>query len=286
MMTREVNVPIWPSAVSSVKAAMFRLPATTTCSRAMPISLTLRRCSAASVNIKSAPSEEVATRMLNGGSSSSTMRSTGQVKPQHRLRPTSMSRADVSAASCGDGAGKGFGRRFCWRCAGGSAPCLIGAGAGDQGPWPQRRLIRSEDCQCCTSGTGVLANRAIFEGLPGAPASSPKIRSPTCISRACAHRPRRCRACGIAQTSALKVARSQGIVSGMAGRYATALFELALEETALDAVRADLDRFDALLGESGDLARLVRSPVFSADEQSKALGAVLAKAAIGGLAAK
>jgi F-type H+-transporting ATPase subunit delta len=72
----------------------------------------------------------------------------------------------------------------------------------------------------------------------------------------------------------------------MAGRYATALFELALEENALDAVRADLDRFDALLSESGDLARLVRSPVFSADEQSKALGAVLAKAAIGGLAAK
>ena len=72
----------------------------------------------------------------------------------------------------------------------------------------------------------------------------------------------------------------------MAGRYATALFELALEETALDAVRADLDRFDALLGESGDLARLVRSPVFSAEEQIKALGAVLAKAEIGGLAAK
>ena len=83
-----------------------------------------------------------------------------------------------------------------------------------------------------------------------------------------------------------QVARSQGIVSGMAGRYATALFELALEENALDAARADLDRFDALLGESGDLARLVRSPVFSAEEQSEALGAVLAKAEIGGLAAK
>jgi F-type H+-transporting ATPase subunit delta len=72
----------------------------------------------------------------------------------------------------------------------------------------------------------------------------------------------------------------------MAGRYATALFELALESNTVDAVTGDLDRFDALIAESADLARLVRSPVFGADEQGKALGAVLAKAGIGGLAAK
>ena len=53
---------------------------------------------------------------------------------------------------------------------------------------------------------------------------------------------------------------------------------------AVDAVKADLDRFDALVAESADLARLVRSPVFSADEQGKALAAVLDKAGIGGLA--
>ena len=75
------------------------------------------------------------------------------------------------------------------------------------------------------------------------------------------------------------------ITSGMAGRYATALFELALEQKAIDAVRNDLDRFDAMLAESEDLRRLVRSPVFTAEEQSKALGAVLAKADIAGLAA-
>jgi F-type H+-transporting ATPase subunit delta len=72
----------------------------------------------------------------------------------------------------------------------------------------------------------------------------------------------------------------------MAGRYATALFELALEERALDAVAADLARFDALVAGSADLQRLVRSPVFTADEQARALGAVLDKAGIGGLAAK
>jgi F-type H+-transporting ATPase subunit delta len=76
------------------------------------------------------------------------------------------------------------------------------------------------------------------------------------------------------------------IVSGMAGRYATALFELALEEKSLDTVQDDLARFEALLDGSEDLVRLVRSPVFGAGEQERALAAVLAKAEIGGLAAK
>ncbi len=72
----------------------------------------------------------------------------------------------------------------------------------------------------------------------------------------------------------------------MAGRYATALFELARETNAIDAVKADVERFDALIGESADLSRLVRSPVFSADEQLHALTAVLDRAGIGGLAAR
>jgi F-type H+-transporting ATPase subunit delta len=76
------------------------------------------------------------------------------------------------------------------------------------------------------------------------------------------------------------------IVSGVAGRYATALFDLARETNAIDAVKADLDRFDALVVESPDLLRLVRSPVFSTDEQLQALSAVLQRAGIGGLAEK
>src|SRR5690606_25194505 len=72
----------------------------------------------------------------------------------------------------------------------------------------------------------------------------------------------------------------------MAGRYANALFELARENKATDAVKTDLERFDALVAESPDLDRLVRSPVFGADEQSRALSAILAHAAIRGLAAK
>ena len=74
-------------------------------------------------------------------------------------------------------------------------------------------------------------------------------------------------------------------VSGVSGRYATALFELARDEKSVDTVKADLDRFDAMLAESADLRRLVRSPVFSADSQAKALGAVLQQAEISGIAA-
>ena len=74
-------------------------------------------------------------------------------------------------------------------------------------------------------------------------------------------------------------------VSGVSGRYATALFELARDERSVDAVKADLDKFEAMLAESDDLKRLVRSPVFSADVQSKALAAVLDQADISGISA-
>jgi len=82
------------------------------------------------------------------------------------------------------------------------------------------------------------------------------------------------------------VAAEDSTVSGVSGRYATALFELARDDKNVDAVKADLDKFSALLNESADLKRLVRSPVFTADEQGKALSAVLAKAGIGGTTAK
>jgi F-type H+-transporting ATPase subunit delta len=81
------------------------------------------------------------------------------------------------------------------------------------------------------------------------------------------------------------VAAEDPSVSGVSGRYATALFELARDEKSIDAVKADLDKFDAMLSESADLKRLVRSPVFAADTQLKALSAVLDQAGISGVAA-
>lgn len=82
------------------------------------------------------------------------------------------------------------------------------------------------------------------------------------------------------------MAAEQPIISGMAGRYATALYELAQDAKSIDAVKGDLDRFSGLLEGSEDLVRLVRSPVFTAEEQTKAIEAVLAKAKISGLAGK
>ena len=71
----------------------------------------------------------------------------------------------------------------------------------------------------------------------------------------------------------------------MAGRYATALFELAEGANSLDATASDLANVSALINESDDLRRLVLSPVFSADEQGRAIAAVLERAGIKGLVA-
>ena len=122
----------------------------------------------------------------------------------------------------------------------------------------------------------MLGNRRFSRGVQSAPFSidSPYgIKGLRCVSRARSQPEGR-------------IVSDEPIVSGMAGRYATALFELALEEMALDSVAADLETFGALLDQSEDLVRLVRSPVFSADEQVRAIKAVLEKAKIGGLAAK
>jgi F-type H+-transporting ATPase subunit delta len=71
--------------------------------------------------------------------------------------------------------------------------------------------------------------------------------------------------------------------SGVAGRYATALFELALEEQALEQVAVDLNRFGEALDAFDDLVRLVKSPAFTAEEQGKALAAILEELKIEGL---
>jgi F-type H+-transporting ATPase subunit delta len=81
------------------------------------------------------------------------------------------------------------------------------------------------------------------------------------------------------------VADEETIVSGMAGRYALALFSLAQDSHTTGEVAAALKTFDGLIAESADLTRLVRSPVFSAAEQIKALDVILSKVGISGIAA-
>ncbi|MEM7568035.1 MAG: F0F1 ATP synthase subunit delta [Pseudomonadota bacterium] len=74
-------------------------------------------------------------------------------------------------------------------------------------------------------------------------------------------------------------------VSGVAGRYASALFDLAKERGDIEGVEAELGRFEDLVNANDDLRRLIMSPAFSAQEQVKGMMAVLERAGIGGLAA-
>ena len=71
--------------------------------------------------------------------------------------------------------------------------------------------------------------------------------------------------------------------SGVAGRYASALFELADNAKSLDQVAQDLTTFRKLVEQSADLGRLIASPVIGRDMQGKALLAVLDAAGIKGL---
>ncbi len=80
------------------------------------------------------------------------------------------------------------------------------------------------------------------------------------------------------------MAQSTSPISGVAERYAASLFDLAVQAKSVAAVEADLGRFEALLEGSEDLQRLIKSPVFSADDQARAIAAVADKAKIGGLA--
>ena len=67
-------------------------------------------------------------------------------------------------------------------------------------------------------------------------------------------------------------------LSGLAGRYALALLDLADEQNQLDAVAEDLRGLDAAIAESEDLRRLIRSPLYTRAQQSQAMTAILDQA--------
>jgi F-type H+-transporting ATPase subunit delta len=71
------------------------------------------------------------------------------------------------------------------------------------------------------------------------------------------------------------VASDEPHISGLAGRYATAVFELAQEERAVEIVESDFTSLKGLIASSPDLLRLVRAPVYSRDEQKKGMDAIL-----------
>jgi F-type H+-transporting ATPase subunit delta len=72
-------------------------------------------------------------------------------------------------------------------------------------------------------------------------------------------------------------------VSGVAQRYASALFDLARDESSIDRIEGELASVGKMIDESADFRRLVESPVFSAGDQERAIAAIAEKAGIGGL---
>ncbi len=78
----------------------------------------------------------------------------------------------------------------------------------------------------------------------------------------------------------LDVASEARGAGGLAERYATALFALADERRVLDAVASDLATLRALLDESADLRRLIRSPVIARGEQGRAIEALAERAGL------
>jgi F-type H+-transporting ATPase subunit delta len=83
---------------------------------------------------------------------------------------------------------------------------------------------------------------------------------------------------GLEQERAIDVASEDPMMASVPGRYAAALYDLAKEQGKVADVEADLGRFAGMLAQSADLERLVRNPVFSANEQGKAIAAVVEKA--------
>lgn len=72
-----------------------------------------------------------------------------------------------------------------------------------------------------------------------------------------------------------RVATEEPHFAGLAGRYATAVFELAQEQNSVEALEKDFAALKAMIRESDDMARLVRSPVFSREDQEKGMNAIL-----------
>ena len=73
------------------------------------------------------------------------------------------------------------------------------------------------------------------------------------------------------------------LTSSAAGRYANALFELAVESGSLEAVETDLLSLEAALSDSAEFANMIKSPVYSRDEQGRAVDAIAGAMGLGGL---
>ena len=79
------------------------------------------------------------------------------------------------------------------------------------------------------------------------------------------------------------MSESASISTGIAARYATAVFELARDGNQLNALEQDVDALDAALSESHDFKSLIHSPIYSRDAQGKAIAAIADKMGLSGI---
>nr|WP_285671405.1 F0F1 ATP synthase subunit delta [Limibaculum sp. NKW23] len=75
------------------------------------------------------------------------------------------------------------------------------------------------------------------------------------------------------------------LTSTIAGRYATALFDLAQEQDALERVETDIGALKAAIGESADLRLLIQSPLYGRDQQARAMATITDRMGLGPITA-
>ena len=140
-------------------------------------------------------------------------------------------------------------------------------------PGPERRQIEAfcHGPHCCADSRCMLGTAPVWRGAFAQ--AHVACRDPMTTKKGC---------CGAfaraADEDAFPLASETTGVSGLAARYAAALFDLADERRILDEVASDLRQLRAMVQASPDLLRLIRSPILSRDEQSKGIEA-LAEAA-------
>jgi F-type H+-transporting ATPase subunit delta len=79
------------------------------------------------------------------------------------------------------------------------------------------------------------------------------------------------------------VSETASTASGIAGRYALAVFDLVREANGVKALEADVAALGAALAGSADLRDLIGSPVYSREDQSAAIGAIAKKMGLSGI---
>ncbi len=85
------------------------------------------------------------------------------------------------------------------------------------------------------------------------------------------------------QIGRVDVSEPASLSTGIAKRYATAVFELAQEAKALDALEADIDQIDTALADSAELRAMIASPLYRREEQARAIRAIAEKMGLGGI---